>query len=46
MPATELASGLNRLSSDLDSGIWFERHRELIELEEVDLGYRLVVGDA
>ena len=44
MPATELASGLKRLSSDLESGIWFERHQDLVELEEVDLGYRLVVG--
>lgn len=44
MPAPELTRGLKRLSNDLESGIWLERHRNLVELEELDLGYRLIVA--
>jgi SAM-dependent methyltransferase len=33
------------LRADLDSGAWHERHRDLIELEELDLGYRLVTAE-
>lgn len=46
MPAAELARGLKSLSSDLQSSLWFERHQDLVELAEIDLGYRLVVGAA
>jgi SAM-dependent methyltransferase len=30
------------LRADLDSGAWRERNRDLLELEELDLGYRLL----
>jgi SAM-dependent methyltransferase len=33
------------LRADLDSGAWQERHRDLLDLEELDLGYRIVVAD-
>jgi SAM-dependent methyltransferase len=34
------------LSSDLASGRWYERNAELLELDELDCGYRLIVtGD-
>jgi SAM-dependent methyltransferase len=33
---------LGRLAADLDSGAWRERHRDLLELEELDVGYRLL----
>lgn len=34
-----------RLSADLESGAWEERNEDLISLEEIDLGYRLVVAE-
>jgi hypothetical protein len=38
-------SGLRALAADLESGSWRERHGELLELDELDLGYRLVVAE-
>jgi SAM-dependent methyltransferase len=40
----ELAEGLARLRADLDSGAWERRHADLLERDELDLGYRLLVG--
>jgi SAM-dependent methyltransferase len=40
----ELAPGLERLRHDLESGAWAERHADLLEREELDLGYRLLVA--
>jgi SAM-dependent methyltransferase len=40
----ELAEGLARLRADLDSGAWSRRHADLLERDELDLGYRLLVG--
>jgi SAM-dependent methyltransferase len=40
----ELADGLARLRADLDSGAWARRHADLLELDELDLGYRLLVA--
>ena len=42
--APELAEGLARLRADLQSGEWARRHADLLELEELDLGYRLLVA--
>jgi SAM-dependent methyltransferase len=39
----ELAEGLARLRADLDSGAWARRHADLLERDELDLGYRLLV---
>jgi SAM-dependent methyltransferase len=36
--------GIERLRRDLESGEWQRRNAELLELEEVDAGYRLIVG--
>ena len=41
-----IADGIDRLRSDLGSGVWHERHAELLTQPEVDLGYRLLVSDA
>jgi SAM-dependent methyltransferase len=41
----ELARGLRRLASDLDSGAWAARNRRLLAQDAADLGYRLVVAD-
>jgi len=35
--------GMKRLRADLDSGAWKTRNSELLEKDELDLGYRLVV---
>jgi SAM-dependent methyltransferase len=39
-----LVDGLARLRADIDSGEWARRHADLLELEELDLGYRLLVA--
>jgi SAM-dependent methyltransferase len=39
----ELAPGLARLEEDLRTGAWEERHADLLERDELDLGYRLLV---
>jgi SAM-dependent methyltransferase len=36
--------GLEALARDLESGTWAERHAELLERTELDLGYRLLIG--
>jgi SAM-dependent methyltransferase len=33
------------LQADLESGLWHERHRDLLGLDELDLGYKLVVAE-
>jgi SAM-dependent methyltransferase len=40
----ELAPGLAALEADLRTGAWAERHADLLELDELDLGYRLLVS--
>jgi SAM-dependent methyltransferase len=40
----ELAEGLARLREDVASGAWARRHADLLALEELDLGYRLLVS--
>ena len=45
IPAAERERGLGRLAADLESGAWRARHRDLLDAEELDLGYRLVVAD-
>jgi SAM-dependent methyltransferase len=40
----ELAPGLARLAEDLRSGAWEERHADLLERDELELGYRLLVA--
>ncbi|MFD8077909.1 class I SAM-dependent methyltransferase [Streptomyces sp. NPDC059718] len=40
-----LRPGLARLSSDLSSGLWHERHADLLNRETLDVGYRLLVAD-
>jgi SAM-dependent methyltransferase len=39
-----LAPGLARLRADLESGAWHERNAELLDLDALDLGYRLVIA--
>ena len=46
MEPRDIEAGLARLGTDLESGAWQARHRDLLEREELDLGYRLVVMEA
>jgi len=41
-----LAPGLARLADDLDSGRWELEHADLLDADELDLGYRLVIAAA
>jgi SAM-dependent methyltransferase len=45
LPPDEVADAVERLAADLDSGEWERRNAELLDLDELDLGYRLVVTD-
>jgi SAM-dependent methyltransferase len=40
----DLDEGLARLEADLASGEWARRYRSLLDLDELDAGYRLVVA--
>lgn len=42
---TRVATAIERLSTDLAAGRWAERYRSLMDADELDLGYRLVVCD-
>jgi len=48
MPPGAREEGLRQLAADIESGGWQERHGDLLRLDELDLGYRLIVasGDA
>ena len=40
----QVAPGVEQLRADLESGAWAEQHADLLEREEIDLGYRLLVA--
>lgn len=40
-----VAPAIARLAADLASGAWHRRHAELLELDEIDVGYRLVIAE-
>jgi SAM-dependent methyltransferase len=41
---SEVEVGLAQLTADLESGAWDERYGDLMALEELDTGYRLIVA--
>jgi SAM-dependent methyltransferase len=43
---TMVQAGLTRLTADLQSGRWQREHTGLLELAELDLGYRLITAAA
>jgi SAM-dependent methyltransferase len=45
MPADAVERALERLEADLASGEWERRNADLLELDELDAGYRLVVAE-
>jgi SAM-dependent methyltransferase len=44
LPAADIEPGMARLAADLESGAWHERYGHLLELDELDAGYRIVVA--
>ena len=40
----DLRPGLARLAADLESGAWETRNADILDLEALDFGYRLVVA--
>jgi SAM-dependent methyltransferase len=44
-PKSLVQEGLSRLRADLASGDWQRRHRDLLQMPELDLGYRLLIAD-
>ena len=40
----DLSDGIAKLAADLESGAWHRRYSNLSELNELDCGYRLVIG--
>ncbi|WP_180990227.1 hypothetical protein [Streptomyces noursei] len=40
-----LAPGLTRLADDLTTGRWHTRYAQLLTLDTIDVGYRLLVSD-
>ena len=44
LPEVALERALGQLRNDLDSGAWQRRYGGLLSLEELDIGYRLVVA--
>jgi SAM-dependent methyltransferase len=44
LPAGVVEPAIERLRHDLDSGVWYERHQDLLDSEAIDYGYRLVIA--
>ena len=41
----EVSGALGRLGADLETGAWRRRNRDLLEREDLDLGFRLIVAE-
>ena len=41
----EVESAMSRLAADLQSGAWATRNADLLSLEALDLGYRLLIAE-
>jgi hypothetical protein len=45
LPEAEVAEFVEALRRDLDSGAWARRNAGLLDRDELDLGFRLVIAD-
>jgi SAM-dependent methyltransferase len=45
VPEEQCEEAIERLRADLESGAWEERNGHLLELDELDLGFRLVTAE-
>jgi SAM-dependent methyltransferase len=41
-----IEEGLKRLKNDISTGLWHERYGDLLEKNEIDFGYRVVISGA
>jgi SAM-dependent methyltransferase len=46
IPQEQVEAAMRRLARDLESGEWDRLYGELLELEQLDLGYRLVTAES
>jgi SAM-dependent methyltransferase len=44
LPRTIVEPAMARLRADLESGVWADRHRDLLDAEAMDYGHRLIVA--
>ena len=44
LPQPVVDEAMARLAADLESGAWHRKHADLLEVDEIDAGYRLVVS--
>jgi hypothetical protein len=42
VPTAAISRAVDHLGTDVKSGAWFDRHRDLLDLDELDLGLRIV----
>jgi hypothetical protein len=45
LPGAEVTEFVEALRHDLASGAWARRNAEMLEQDELDLGFRLVIAD-
>jgi SAM-dependent methyltransferase len=45
LEASHVTRGIAALEADVDSGAWERRHRDLLELDSLSLGYHVVVAE-
>jgi SAM-dependent methyltransferase len=45
LPEDEVAAAVRALRADLESGAWARRNTDILEREELDLGFRVVVAE-
>ena len=45
LPEDDVAAGIARLRADLESGEWRRRNADLLDRDELDLGFRIVVAE-
>lgn len=45
LSSREVAQAMDKLRKDLASGVWQARYAELIEQQEFDLGYYLIIAE-
>jgi hypothetical protein len=45
LPPAEVAEGIARLRADLADGAWARRNADLLERDELDIGFRVVLAE-
>ena len=45
MPAADVDDAMTRLRADIESGAWAEMTADILAVDELDLGYRIVVSE-